>query len=249
MITPEISLDEWVSLERQKANERIERLAQALSGTADVAIALTMPEHGTTLADTDENPGYYSYLLPPIARTKADATLTRESRKGLLFNPADCPIVNLAYYQHSEVGAIAQIHAGAAGLALNVIAKVVRELQTKGLAASSALAYISPHSRQFTLYGTAYERAVAAGLGAYFSEVPAVEQPQRYLFDMTQASIDQLTDAGVSVDRIDTLPIDTMSDPRYYSQRRQSTEAASSQAENPDVPPFARNGFMLMKTS
>lgn len=247
--TPDLSLDDWVAAERLAANTRLEQLARSLAGRAEFAIALTMPEHGLTLVDTDHDPAAFDYHLPPALRVKADASLTAETYKGLVFNPADCPIVNLAYYRSGEVEAIAQIHAGAKGLTQNIIGKTVAALSARGLSPEAALAYVSPHSHQYTLHGLPLEQALDAGLGSYFSETPTPGPVRKFHFDMTRLGKDQLVDAGVAADMIETSDTDTMSDPRYFSQRAQSTQATSSQHENPSVVPFARNGFMFMKTS
>lgn len=235
----------WANLERIRANKRLELLYRGLTQQSIINLRLAAPEHGLNLADTDENPPNYLYTLTPSHRQKADVLLTRTSGAALLFNPADCPIINIVYYRKDQrAQAIAQIHAGAPGIQRDIIGKTLHTLEDTGLSPASAAVYISPHAQQYSIYGKSLDTARENGLDSYLHET---SDPNHYRFDMRTASIDQLTDAGVPADQIEASTTDTMSDPRYYSQRIQSTQAATSQSDNPHIPPFGRNGVLFAK--
>jgi copper oxidase (laccase) domain-containing protein len=209
-----------------------------------INIALTLPEHGTTIADVDQHPDAYHHSLLASERQKADVTTTSEVARALLFNPADCPIVNIAYYRDGLVQSIAQIHAGAKGIMSDVAGKALAQFKKRGLSPTDAVAYLAPHGQTYTLYGPPLEQAEQGGLGAYLHPT---KQPGHKRFDMMAATIDQLTDAGVPFDQIQASYVDTLEDPRYYSQRIQSSRATESQQNNPDIPPFGRNAVMFVK--
>lgn len=242
--TPDIPSEQWQLQERQRANLRLELLYRALTTQSRINIALAMPEHGTTIARVDDTPESYRHTIAPADRLKADILLTETDNTALVFNPADCPIVNLAFYRHGLVDAIAQIHAGAKGIASDVVGKTLRSFAEQGLDSASAVAYVSPHGQTYTLYGPPLDNAHANGLSPYLSSTAT---PGHERFDMTTAVTDQLTEAGVPADQIQASLLNTLDDPHYYSQRVQSTQATASQSENPAIPPFARNGIMFVK--
>lgn len=240
---PLAAKDQWIDNEQRRAQLRLELLYRTLANRSLVDIALTTPEHGLTLIDVDATPHTLAYDFTG-KRTVGDATLTRKSGKALLFNPADCPIINLASYSNGQVEAISQIHAGAKGITDGIVGISLRALATHGLKPASMVAYIGPHSKQYTLYGQPLETAEQIGLSSYLYPT---KQPGHRRFDMAAAVTDQLTEAGVGIAQIETANVDTSTSPHYYSQRVQSSKATVSQKENPYIPPFARNGVMFAK--
>lgn len=195
--------------------------------------------------NVDQLDNHLDYTLPPAKRLEVDAILTRESNRGLVFTPADCPVVNIAYINHSSVEAVAQIHAGAKGIIGNIVGQALHEFARDGLSPRTAVAYIGPHSRQYSLYGDRLEEAFQHNLQPYLTPILASDHEH---FNMALAIRDQLTEAGMREYRIETSEADTALDGHYFSHRTQSLLPKDvTQLSHPATPPFGRNGVMFLK--
>ncbi len=243
---PGIAVEDWVTAEQAKATSRLEALYTLLTQRTAINIALTLPVHGDSLADVDFQPEKYLHTLATSDRVHADATITHTPERGLVFNPADCPVVNLAYVNQSGVEAISQIHAGIRGLTSDVIGQTIHSLQSRGLNPKDALAYVSPHALNFAIDGELLENVRAAGLESY---IDTNRSPRGFRIDMSRLALDQLTAVGIPQDNIEIAPTDTMSEPRYHSEHIQSGSATERQSDNPAIVPFARNGIFFVKNN
>lgn len=240
---PAIDADVWLAKEQKRAQTRLEFLYHTLAGRALTTVALSAPEHGTHLVDVDAEYNSVRYTSTS-ERTRGDATVTTKAATALVFNPADCPIINIAYPRNNSIAAISQIHAGAKGITDAIIGTTLSDLAQRGLSPRSAVAYVGPHNKSYSLYGAPLDRAKEHGLTPYLTPLEEIGHEH---FDMAAAVVDQLTDAGVKAENIQVADVDTFLDTRYYSQRQQSTQAAQSQALDPTIPPFARGAVMFLK--
>lgn len=226
---PESDPNEFYDLRSKEAYHRRGHLQRLLGFRA--GIALSRPEHGTTLIDTDAfKEAIITALGPtePDERQAADAVFTRTPNRATLFNPADCAIVNFANIKNG-VQATGQIHAGAAGLFDDIIGKSFWKLEKDyGLYPENMTVYVSPTSDTHTIYGGHLERAQSAGLQQYLK----LTEGQRYLFDMRRAALDQLEAAGVSSKNIQASMQDSSRSDTMYSQRRSVEDDRSQIGRN-----------------
>lgn len=199
----------WTAERLAEARIRVEHMRRLLGFQAGLALA--RPVHETGLIDADTSFDTIRNELPLNSRAPGDAIVTRTPERGSMYNPADCILANVAYYNVNAI-ATAQIHAGWKGLRDDIIGKTLYELNKTGLTPSKAIVYISPHARSFTLYGSSLESLRDAGLRDYLDMTRSPIEP---IFNMTRLAQDQLENAGVKF--IDVSEDDSMTDPTLYS--------------------------------
>lgn len=226
---------EWIRCEQLRATKRLEALHQRLIGGCALAgsIINSKPTHSTVARriDMPRETTKFAHTTPYAERHIADAVSTNLPHTPLVFNPADCPIINLAEVTRGRnVSRIGQIHAGVRGIHDGIIGKSIPSL---GFTPQHTVAFISPHARGFTLRG-AWRDELGARLTPYLTQ-----EGDEWPVDLTRAVIDQLTEAGIPERNIETSPHDSMRSPYYFSQRLQDDGRAGS--------PFGRNAMMLVK--
>lgn len=226
---------EWIRREQSQATKRLEALYRRLMGGRALAGSIINPKptHSTIARriDTAKGVAEFAHTIPYAKRRIADGVSTRLPHTPLVFNPADCPIINIAQVERDQdVSRIGQIHAGVQGIHDDIIGK---SLPSLGFTPRRTVAFISPHARGFTLRG-AQQHELGAQLAPYLTR-----EGDEWPIDLTRAVIDQLTEAGIPERNIETSPHDSMRSPYYFSQRLQSDGRASS--------PFGRNAMMLIK--
>lgn len=139
-----------------------------------------------------------------------DALATDTSDLPIGLSVADC-LSTLIYDPKQKV--IANVHSGWAGLSLQNLCKAIRELEDSYRSKpGDLLAAIGPS------IGPKYYE-VRDDVAKLFSEKYLKPHQDRYLLDLWAAAEDQLKDAGVN--QIDNLRIDTFTDERFFSHRRE----------------------------
>ncbi|WP_255367162.1 peptidoglycan editing factor PgeF [Dyella sp. OK004] len=184
-----------------------------VANRAEVQRSLELPRaphwlqqvHGIDVADIDE-PG------SPGVEPRADAAVTRIAGEPLAILTADCLPVLFCAVEGGEIGAA---HAGWRGLLAGVLEATIARMQAPS---SSLMAWLGP-----CIGAASYEVGeevrsafvdTDAGAEAYF--VPT--RPGHWLCDLAGLARRRL--AQVSVERVYGGGFDTLTDPRFYSYRR-----------------------------
>ncbi|MBI1251697.1 MAG: peptidoglycan editing factor PgeF [Alphaproteobacteria bacterium] len=161
-------------------------------------------------------------------RPKADAMVTATPGLALAILTADCAPVLLADAQAQIIGAA---HAGWKGALSGVLEATIDAMQAAGAETQRITAAIGPCIRQ-----PSYE------VGSEFEELFMAADPgaapffragrwDRRQFDLPGYCVQRLTRAGVT--RIDSLALDTYSDPvAFFSHRRSVHEKAGDYGRN-----------------
>lgn len=123
------------SLDLQGLRPGFEQSLPALEGACGVRFARMNQVHGDTVLLVEE-PG----PAPTEPVPTADALVTTTPGLGLMVRVADCVPVLLA---DPATGVIGVVHAGRAGVALDVVGRTVRRMQEQG--AHDLLAWVGPH--------------------------------------------------------------------------------------------------------
>lgn len=123
------------SLDLQGLRPGFEQSLPALEGACGVRFARMNQVHGETVLLVDE-PG----PAPTEPVPTADALVTTTPGLGLMVRVADCVPVLLA---DPATGVLGVVHAGRAGVALDVVGRTVRRMHEQG--AHDLLAWVGPH--------------------------------------------------------------------------------------------------------
>lgn len=155
--------------------------------------------------------------MAPGAVPQGDALVTATPRLGLMIRVADCVPVLLA---DPGAGVVAAVHAGRAGVALDVVAATVERMRSAG--ADDVHAVVGPH-----VCGGCYE--VPDALRAEVAEqVPATYAETTWgtpSLDLGAGVRSQLEAAGVRADRVREVAGCTREDPTWHSHRRDGSAA------------------------
>lgn len=161
-------------------------------------------------------------------RPEGDAQVTHQRKLALCVRTADCLPVML---YNSESGEIAAIHAGWRGIENEIIRKTCTRM-AKNASPSEIYAWVGPHisSGSFEV-----ENDVARRLETCFdavrgcSELQGVSLPhadtEKKYIDLFAIAKAQLGASGVSLSRISSLGIDTMTSSEHASYRRSGPSA------------------------
>lgn len=157
--------------------------------------------------------GIYSLTEPVIGNREiegVDALITDQQGVGLMIQQADCQAV-LLFDPVQKV--IAAVHCGWRGSVINILAKVVRRMESQfGVSPENLLAAISPSLGP-----------CCAEFITYREEFPVEFRPfmqQQDYFDFWRISTYQLTDAGLRDSNIAVVGTCTCCSKDYFSYRR-----------------------------
>lgn len=155
---------------------------------------------------------------PPVTASDevpvADALVTARRRIGLMVRVADCVPVLLA---DPDAGVVAAVHAGRAGVALDIVTRAVEQMHVLG--GRSPRAWVGPH-----VCGRCYE------VPAEMREEVATAVPSTYAetrsgspsLDLGAGVMAQLTAAGVAAEVVGGC---TLEEQRFHSHRRDGATA------------------------
>jgi polyphenol oxidase len=150
------------------------------------------------------------------ARPHADALVTDRPGLALGILTADCVPVLLA---HSEAGVIGAAHAGWKGAFSGVIENAVAEMERLGAERSGIAAAVGPciARKSYEVDQAFFRRFVEADAGN--EHFFAGGRESHWQFDLEGFVAHRIAEAGVG--KIETLGLDTYSDPgRFFSYRR-----------------------------
>ncbi|KHD88031.1 MAG: hypothetical protein OM95_10925 [Bdellovibrio sp. ArHS] len=152
----------------------------------------------------------------------ADAHYTKEKNLALCVITADC-VPALIYDATTDL--IAGIHAGWRGVASKIIPKTIEKLVAEGAKPENLHVVIGPHIQKPSFeVGTDVRDQILSSLGPlspadraqYFEALPE----NKSLVDLNQVVRTQLQQAGILPDQVFLLHINTVTDSRFHSYRR-----------------------------
>lgn len=139
-----------------------------------------------------------------------DAIMTNEANVVLGMSVADCPVVILA---SEKAGVVGMAHSGWRGTVANIVPKLIEAMyEVYGVEASALCAAVGPMHRVETY---AFGQDARELFDARYIE----ERDGQLYVDLALAIEDQLVESGVR--RIDDLEVNTFTDERFYSYRRE----------------------------
>lgn len=155
--------------------------------------------------------------------TEADAHWTTEKNLGLLISTADCTPV-LLFHPHRR--AVASIHAGWRGVASRIVTKTIDAWKAEFGDIHGVRAWIGPHI-QYDSFEVGAD--VKDQLLLSVREVPEksfrAKDGGKFDVDLDALVLKQLTESGVAREGIGVLAIDTKTDFRFHSHRRDRENA------------------------
>ncbi len=160
-------------------------------------------------------------------RVEADAHFTQRANLGLCISTADCMPIFI-YDQKSQY--VAGIHAGWRGVANNIVPKTIDRLKSLGGSPEQMRVLIGPHIQMssFEVDFTVRDEILSS-----ISETATLPESiyhtnlnsEKALVDLNQVMKTQLQVVGISFDHLSNLHIDTFTDPRFHSHRREKEQA------------------------
>ncbi len=171
--------------------------------------------HSDAVVETQNESSDYKVL--------ADAHWTSKKNLGLCVITADC--IPILFYNQSR-GLIAGVHAGWRGVASQILEKTIISLKEKGIQPSDLQVFIGPHiHRQSFEIGLDVRDILLSTLGPLsLEERKAYFEPsqnhEKVLLDLRKVIGQQLSSLGILSPKITSLDIDTYTDTRFNSYRR-----------------------------
>lgn len=162
---------------------------------------------------------------PAPEGTQADAHETDERGLALVVVTADCLPVMV---HDPRTGWIAGLHAGWRGVANRIVPKALAEARTRGIRGSDLRVWIGPHIgfRSFGVQEDVRDELLASVSGrpleSFWRVLPGAD---RFLVDLEGLMRAQLEEMGVPRANVAVASIDTMTDPRFHSHRRDRERA------------------------
>lgn len=149
----------------------------------------------------------------------ADAVISRAKQAVAVVMTADCLPILISHKSGSEVAAI---HAGWKGLYGGIISNTLAKLQHD---IGDYYAWLGPCIRQ-----TSYEvddafRARFVGKNATYAAAFAANRAGHYLADLPRIAKAELHAAGIPLQQMSDCGIDTFTDARFFSYRRNGKDA------------------------
>lgn len=186
----------------EHVDENRRRALAALHLDVEDFVFLSKLEHGTRVYQVDEK-------AAGVELSDHDVLMTNRPRLALGISTADClPIVLVDESQP----ALALVHAGWRGLRAGVVTQGVQALEEiYGVQPSHIKAMIGP-----SISPDSYE--VGPEVAEQFDEQFVRYDDDQIKLDLWAIAEDQMKQAGIS--QIENLAIDTLSDKRFYSYRR-----------------------------
>jgi YfiH family protein len=160
-------------------------------------------------------------------KTEGDAHVTDLSRAALCIATADC-VPLFVFDQRRKT--IAGVHAGWRGVANQIIPKTLQKMVAMGSAISDVQIFIGPHiqKKSFEVQNDVRDQLLSTvsltKASASETMVSALSE-HKSLVDINLITHQQLHLAGVREENIFDLHLDTFSDPRFHSYRRDHAQA------------------------
>ncbi|GAB3243821.1 peptidoglycan editing factor PgeF [Kineosporia babensis] len=210
------SLNLGMHTDDDRASVRVnrERVAQAF-GVAQPDLVFSRQVHGNVVnVVTEADTGAPIDQPAPLV---GDAVITTEPGPVLVIMVADCvPLVLFDPVRR----AVAAVHAGWPGTVAGVTTATVQRLQAEGSDPADLLVGIGPSiAPDRYQVGADVEEKARQAFGERTDEVIRPDGTGRWLFNLWQANIIQLTEAGVRPEAIELAGLDTGPGTPFFSHR------------------------------
>jgi len=170
--------------------------------------------HTAHVAVVEESHRGRGALAPTEVLPNTDGLFTTCRGLPLYVAVADCSAVLL-----HAAGALAVVHGGWRGLADGILARAMERFQQHGVAPAEIQAAIAP-CMQAASYEVGPEVAQACPASAKYPG-----RDDRWQVDIAKWASAELLKAGIAEPQIEISGLDTGSDPRFFSHRRQGVGA------------------------
>jgi len=155
-------------------------------------------------------------------KIEADGHFTQTQALALCVSSADCIPV---FAFDPKTNYIAAIHAGWRGVANSIVPKTLLKLKNLGCEIESIQVFIGPHIQMnsFEVENKVRDDILSSiDFGAHQKESLYHRNlnHEKSLVDLNQVMKTQLQNTGVTFDNLHNLHIDTFTDPRFHSYRR-----------------------------
>lgn len=160
-------------------------------------------------------------------QVEADAQFTQTQNLGVCISTADClPVL----FYDSVTGFIGAIHAGWRGVAQQIVPKALQSVFQRGVMPGTLQVFIGPHIQRDSFEVdwevgdqllTSIDVSHKDKSGIYFKSLSR----EKTLIDLGAIMHQQLKMCGIVFDHILDLQIDTKTDPRFHSHRRDREKA------------------------
>lgn len=165
----------------------------------------------------------------PIAdyKIEADAHFTNRSNLGLCISTADCMPI---FIYDPTIHFVGAIHAGWRGVANNIVTKTIGQLKALGGSPEKMHVLIGPHIQMNSFEVditvrdeilSSISESVTISESIYHQNISS----EKALVDLNQVMKTQLQSCGIAFDNLSNLHIDTFTDPRFHSHRRDKEHA------------------------
>lgn len=208
LLEPSNDRDYFKLTERMRSAKRISILLGRL-GLKN--LARPRPEYSTHLLGDEQ---FELISSTEENRAFADAVHTKTKGRGIMFSPADCPLVVLADPTKNHKS-LTVIHAGYKSLGEDIIGLTLDQLQLK---TPNIHAFVTPHAlTDYPVYGApldALERSPVTQ-----DHLGPIDDKGNRSLDFSGAIIARLGEFGVKSGHMEVSQDNSLTDPTLYSQR------------------------------
>ena len=166
-------------------------------------------------------------VLPQSDWQIADAHISKKANLGLCISTADC--VPLMIYDHKTKW-MGSIHAGWRGVATKIISNTIAALVNEGCKPQDLEVFVGPHIQKnsFEVGNDVRDQILSSINFAASDEESLFHQKlsaEKSLVDIHQVVKEQLIQNQIPNDQVHALFIDTFTDKRFHSHRRDKEKA------------------------
>lgn len=160
-------------------------------------------------------------------KVEADAHFTKCANLGLCISTADCMPV---FIYDPTTQYVAGIHAGWRGVANSIVPKTIAQLKSLGGVPEQMYVLVGPHIQMssFEVDFTVRDE-ILSSISESATHTESLYHinlnSEKALVDLNQVMKTQLQIAGISFDHLTNLHIDTYTDLRFHSHRREKEKA------------------------
>lgn len=162
---------------------------------------------------------------------EADAHFTSRARVGVCISTADC--IPVFIFDEAR-GVVAGIHAGWRGVANRIVPKTIAKLLQSGSVAKDLQLFVGPHIQKesFEVSNDVRDELLQSASLAESTLLPAernslleVKSSEKSLVDLNKILRLQLRSLSIEESKIFDVHLNTFSDPRFHSHRRDRERA------------------------
>lgn len=153
---------------------------------------------------------------------EGDAHFTKSNQVAICIATADCTPIFI-YDQEKKI--VAGIHAGWRGVANGITSTTIKKISSHGSNLNNLIAYIGPHIQRLSFEVEQPVRdiilkSINYDLKSNLENIFETFHDDKYLVDLSHILKKQMTDIGLNLSNIFELGLDTKTDQRFHSYRR-----------------------------